>query len=176
MFMRTAEGNDALAYIGRDGNSITESQLAILSAAACEPDTPAHPHHQNHHNLVLQGVQHLINEEKRIGGQLGRPSGVKFRVYTRLKEYADIIKGQLFDTQPLHDAIDEIQRSPLRQSAIDTLNRQLRSGIDDSQLADLVIALRQDDRLCIPEEEMDDAPEPRIICSMGMFEQHGEQH
>ena len=176
MFMRTAENNDALAYIGQDGNSITESQLAILAAAACEPDTPARPHHQNHHKLVLQGVQHLINEEKSIGGQLGRPSSVKFRVYTRLKEYANIIKGQLFDTQPLHDAMKEIHRSPLRQSAVDTLSRQLRSGIEDPQLAGLVIALYQDDRLCIPEEEKDDAPEPRIICSMGMFEQHGEQH
>lgn len=176
MFMRTAENNDALAYIGRDGNSITESQLAILSAAACEPDTPARTHHQNHHHLVLQGVQHLIKEEKRIGGQLGRPSSVRFRVYARLKEYADIIKGQLFDTQPLHDAMEEIQQSPLRQSAIDILSRQLRSGIDDPQLANLVIALHQDDRLCIPEEEKDDAPEPRIICSMGMFEQHGDQH
>ena len=41
MFVRTADGNDALAYIDREGKSITESQLEILSAAECKPDTPA---------------------------------------------------------------------------------------------------------------------------------------
>ena len=44
VFMRTADGNDALAYVDRKGHSITESQLEILSAAECRPDTPAQPH------------------------------------------------------------------------------------------------------------------------------------
>ena len=35
VFMRTADGNDALAYVDREGRSITESQLEILSAAEC---------------------------------------------------------------------------------------------------------------------------------------------
>jgi hypothetical protein len=47
------------------------------------------------------------------------------------------------------------------------LNRQLRGGISDEQLAELVIALRNDDRLCIVEEE-EQVGEPRIICSMGL--------
>jgi hypothetical protein len=37
-------------------------------------------------------------------------------------------------------AIDEIYRYPLRQSAMHSLNRQLKSGIDDAQLAELAIA------------------------------------
>ena len=37
--------------------------------------------------------------------------------------------------EALHKAIDDIYRYPLRQSAVDTLNRQLRSGVDDAQLA-----------------------------------------
>ena len=40
VFMRTADGNDALAYVDREGRSITESQLEILSAAECRADTP----------------------------------------------------------------------------------------------------------------------------------------
>ena len=64
-------------------------------------------------------------------------------------------------------AIEEIYRYPLRQTATDTLNRQLRSGICDSDLAHLVVALREEDRLCLIHEE-EQTQEPRIICSMGL--------
>ena len=37
VFMCSQDGNHALAYVGRDGKSITESQMEILSAAQCEP-------------------------------------------------------------------------------------------------------------------------------------------
>ena len=167
--MRTADGNDALAYVDRKGRSITESQLEILSAAECRPDTPARPHHESHHQLVAEGVKHVVREEKRVGGQLGRPSGARFRTYTRLKAHADAIKGQLFDVDTLHRAIDDLYRYPLRQSAVDTLNRQLRSGIDDIQLSDIVISLRDDDRLCLT-DGAHEVQEPRIICSIGLFE------
>jgi hypothetical protein len=70
--------------------------------------------------------------------------------------------------EELLKAIDEIYRYPLRPVATDTLNRQLKSGIDDEQLAALVIALREESRLCVVEEEVQ-AQEPRIICSMGLF-------
>jgi superfamily II DNA or RNA helicase len=170
VFVRTPDGNDALAYVDRDGKSITESQLEILSAAECRPDTPAQPHHEIHHSLVEQGVKHIAREEQRVGGQLGRPSGARFRTYTRLKSYADSIKGQLFDSPALHQALDDIYRYPLRQSAVDTLNRQLRSGVDDTVLAELVIALRDEDRLCLTEDHGRESQEPQIICSLGLFE------
>jgi hypothetical protein len=41
------------------------------------------------------------------------------------------MKGTLFVSEELLKAIDEIYRYPLRQSAIDSLNRQLRSGINN---------------------------------------------
>ena len=118
VFMRTADGNDALAYVDREGRSITESQLEILSAAECKSDTPAQPHHESHHQLVVEGVRHVVREEKRVGGQLGRPSGARFRTYTRLKQYADAIKGQLFDVEALHKAIDDIYRYPLSPAPV----------------------------------------------------------
>jgi hypothetical protein len=109
----------------------------------------------------------IIEEEKSVGGQLGRPSGARFRTYERLKRYVEEIKGTLFESQELLNAIDEIYRFSLRQTAIDTLNRQLRSGISDETLAQMVIALREEGRLCIIHEE-EQIQEPRIICSMGL--------
>ena len=170
VFTRTADGNDALAYVDRNGHSITESHLAILSAAECRPDTPAQPRHESHHELVTEGVKHVIREEKRVGGQLGKPSGARFRTYTRLKDYAASIRGQLFDVEALHKAISGIYRYPLRSSAVDTLNRQLRSGVSDDQLAEIVIALREEDRLCVTGDDSTYAQEPQIICSLGLFD------
>jgi hypothetical protein len=165
--MRTAEGNDALAWVDEHGNSVTESQLTILNAAACEPDTPALPRMEQHHDLVRQGAQVIAEEEKTVGGQLGRPSGARFRTYERLKRHAEAVKGTLFDSPDLHRALEEIYRYPLRQTAVDTLNRQMRSGVSDDDLAGLVLALRDEDRLCV---KQDDAPtrEPQIICSLGL--------
>ena len=169
VFMRTADDNDALAYVDKDGNSITESQFEILSAAACAPDTPAQPHHDDHHSLVAEAVKHMVREERQVGGQLGRPSGARYRSYTRLKAYADKIEGQLFDIPELHRALDDIYRYPLRSNANDSLNRQLRSGIDDGQLAELVIVLRNENRLTLMDDQGERIQEPQIICSLGLF-------
>ncbi len=169
MYMKTTEGNDSLIYVDRDGNSVTQSQLAVLKMAACDESTPAIPKDKQHHNLVNKGAELLAEEEKNMGGQLGRPSGARFRSYERLKSYVQEIKGTLFVTEELLKAIDDIYRYPLRQSALDTLNRQLRSGISNQKLAELVVALRRDDRLCIVSEEIEKR-EPQIICSLGLFE------
>ena len=103
-----------------------------------------------------------------MGGQLGRPSGARFRTYARLKRYAEAIEGSLFATQALAKAIEEVYRFPLRQSATDILNRQLRSGISDEKLAELVMVLRDDDRLCLVDDVEERSSEPQIICSLGL--------
>ena len=172
VYMRTTQGHDALAWMDRDGGSVTESQFEILRAAQCPPDAPALPRHETHHELVQKAAEHIALEEKQVGGQLGRPSGARFRAYERLKNYAESVKDTLFDTAPLRKAIDDIYRYPLRQAAVDTLNRQLRSGISDEALAELVVALRDEDRLCVIHEE-DERQEPRIICSLGLAGQEG---
>jgi hypothetical protein len=167
VYLRTAEGNDALAWVDKSGNNITESQFEILKAAECSPETPALQRQDNHHELVKKGVEFIAAEEKIVGGQLGRPSGARFRTYERLKRYSEKVKGTLFDLPQLAKAIEEIYRYPLRQSATDTLNRQLRAGITDDKLAELVMALRDDDRLCLIREE-EQSGEPLIICSLGL--------
>lgn len=167
VYLRTAEGNDALAWVDNDGNAVTQSQFEILRAAECEPDTPALPRRDDHHSLVRKGAELIVSEEKAVGGQLGRPSGARFRTYERLKRYAEHVKGTLFESPQLAKAIEEIYRYPLRQSATDALNRQLRAGVSDEGLADLVNALRDDDRLCLVHDE-EQSQEPQIICSLGL--------
>jgi len=167
VYLRTGEGNDALAWIDKQGNSVTESQFTILKAAECRPETPALPRHNDHHEMVAKGVKLIVETEKSVGGQLGRPSGARFRTYERLKAYAEEIKGTLFDTPELRKAIEEIYKYPLLQSATDTLNRQLKSGISNQTLAELVLALRADARLCRVAENIE-TTEPQVICSLGL--------
>jgi superfamily II DNA or RNA helicase len=169
VYLRTAEGNDALAWTDKNGNSVTESQFAILKAAECSPDTAALPRHEQHHMMVAKGVKMIVETEKSVGGQIGRPSGARFRTYERLKAYAEEIKNTLFYSPELRKAIEDIYKYPLLQSATDTLNRQLKSGISDQTLAELVISLRSDARLCRVTEDIE-LTEPQVICSLGLRE------
>ena len=167
VYLRTAEGNDALAWVDSTGSKVTESQFEILKAAECSPQTAALPRSPNHHDLVKKAVDFIVSEEKSVGGQLGRPSGARFRTYERLKRFAEHVKDTLFQSPDLVKSIEEIYRFPLRQSATDTLNRQLRAGISDDKLAELVMALREDDRLCLIHEE-GESGEAEIACSLGL--------
>lgn len=173
VYMRTGDGNNALTWMNREGESVTESQFTILKTAACPPDTPAIPRDEKHHELVQKGVKLIMEEEKLIGGQLGRPSGARFRTYERLKQYLQDTGDHrdLFVTEEfinsIEKAVNDIYRHTLRQIAVDTLNRQLRTGISDEGLARLVISLHENGRLCVIHEE-EQSHEPHIICSMGL--------
>ncbi len=172
VYLRTPHETDALGWVAEDGSNVTHSQLAVLQAAACRPDTPALPRRADHHALVEKGVDLLVEEEHFTGGQLGRPSGARFRTYERLKGYAAQIEGTLFDLRDLHRAIDEIYLYPLRSTAAEALNRQLRAGIPDADLADLVVSLREEGRLCIVTDASPKG-EPQIICSLGLASPEG---
>ena len=179
VYMRTAQGNDALAWMDESGQPVTQSQLTILKAAACAANAPALPRSENHHALTRQGLAYITEEEKSSGGALGRPSGARFKTYERLKRFRDGVgnKRDLFITDEYVRRIDrvleEIYRYPLLQSATDTLNRQIKAGIGDHSLFELVFSLREDSRLCIVEDE-EQQREPKLICSMGLM--GGEQN
>lgn len=173
VYTRTPQDNDALAWIDEAGNPVTQSQLTILKAAACAADTPSLPRMEHHHRLTEQGLAHIMAEEKSFGGALGRPSGARFKTYERLKRYR-VSQGDqrdLFITdeyiRQIDRVLEEIYRYPLFQSATDTLNRQLKSRVDDHQLTELVLRLREDGRLCVVADE-EEAREPRLICTMGL--------
>ena len=175
VYLRTTQDNDALAWVDTDGRPVTQSQLAILQAAACHPHTPMVEPHPEHDELVRRGVEHLLEETSGSGGQLGRPSGARYRAYTRLKAYSEDVQGTLFDTPELRKAVQEIYDYPLLQSATDALNRLMRDGATDEQLAERVVELSGDNRLChISEDET--VREPQIICSLGLVDVvRGEQ-
>jgi len=180
VYTRTPAGNDSLAWMDEDGHTVTGSQLAILQAAECEADTPAgcpNPH-PLHHALVAQGLQEIGEVERNVGGQLGRPGGARFRTYERLQGYAAYLSrmGPIFSaTQAaVEKAMDDLYRAPLLESAAETINRQIKSGINDDELADLVLRLRDDDRFCQRrDEDTGDVAAPQIICSLGLFPSHG---
>ena len=167
VYLRTAEDNDALAWLTTQGKVVTESQLDILRAAACQPDTPALPRLPNHHELVLQAVQALVELEHTSGGNLGRPSGPRARTYERLKRLADGRKRTLFPDTELELAVDDIYRRPLKETAYDSLRRQLKSGVADDDLAELVKIFRAEGKL-VQDDEETARREPQIICSLGL--------
>ncbi len=173
VYLRTGQGNDALAWIDERGHSVTQSQLTILKAAACRADTPALPRTEQHHELTARGMQHLLDEEKSWGGALGRPSGARFKVYERLKRYRERLgdRRDLFVTdahlREIDRALEEVYRYPLYPTVTDALNRQIRAGIDDHRLAELVRNLREDGRLCVIDAQ-ESQREPIIICTLGL--------
>ena len=175
VYVRTADGNDALAWVDEEGRTVTESQHEILRAAACESDTPTLPRLANHHSLVQKAVGGIQTEQITTGGQLGKPSSERRRVYERLKDYASHAKDSLFDIKPLHHAIDEIYESPLTEAARDLLNRELRAGVSDEKLVALVLSLHEEDRLCIQKDDIK-TREPKIICSLASRRRFKRSH
>ncbi len=167
VYMDTPEGNDAMLWLNKNGEIVSESLDDIFKAAACNPETPALERSESHHELVKQGVEHLLEiEQNSAGGGLGRKNGARYRTYTQLKDYANTC-GTLLEPE-LEKAIDMIYKYPLTDSAADALNFQLRNNATDEVLANTVTSLYRDDRLCIIHEHERQNREPRILCSLGL--------
>ncbi|MBX7123291.1 MAG: hypothetical protein K1X42_14270 [Opitutaceae bacterium] len=169
VYLKTPSGSDALAWVDDSGARVTDSQYRILKGAECEPGTPAVPRLQNHHHLVEKAVKDLAEEEKTVGGGLGRPSGARFRTYERIKRYADQVKGTLFDSQQLQRTMEDVYKYPLHESAAETLNRQMKTGADDETIVKLAMTLREEARLSVIHEDGDQESGTQIICSLGLI-------
>lgn len=173
VYCRTGEGNDVLTYVDSRGGVVTQSQFRILRALKCTPETPALERLPNHHDLVAKGVDYVREFESQIGGQLGHKRSARYRVYMSLEGFYNASPDDLFAGPRLKAAIDEIYQFPLKEYARDILNRQLKTGISDTDLSELVINLREEDRLCIVDPEgVKEYKAPQIICSMGLKEEN----
>lgn len=177
-YVKSGNDTDALVWLDRDARVVTESQLAILRAAKCDPDTPGQARHPQHHDLVLAGVEKTQEADyiALTGGQLGRPNSTRRRTYEAIKRHLDSLWSHNSDysREELMQAHDEIYRYPLLESARDKLNNQLRLGITDESLAAMVIGFWRYEELSRKSEGEDEEREPRILCSLGLFDLSGE--
>jgi superfamily II DNA or RNA helicase len=174
LYLRTNSGTDALAWVDRHGNSVTQSQMRILRMARCSIDTPPLPRDRQHHDLVTRGGVLIAEQSKTLPGTLGNPRSAAARTYHRLLAYSQhrrateplFTQGKEWDT--LERAIEGIHQYPLKQQAIARLKREFRSGITDEQLAHLVRVLWEENLLCVMDAE-EQPPGAQVICSLGLF-------
>jgi superfamily II DNA or RNA helicase len=168
VYTRTADDNDVLAWLDNNGATITQSQYTILRAAECQPETPAVPRAENHHELVRRAVLAINEEIKAGGGTLGRKTSVKYRVYVRLERFYNSNKETLFQDESLKRALDDIFKGMLTEHARDVIGSQIKAGAPDENLAELVKTLREDNKLILSADASAGASGSQLICSLGI--------
>lgn len=168
VYTKTAHGNDMLAWVDKNKQIVTQSQFEILRAVRCEPDETALNRFKQHHELVKTGLEHIKDIESKVGGQLGKKNGARYRVYMRMSNFVYNNPQNLWVSEELNKAIQDIYDHPLREYARETLNRHLKSGISDEDLASLLVSLREEGKLSLIQDEDSKPKEPQIICSMGL--------
>ncbi|WP_345268489.1 helicase-related protein [Nibrella viscosa] len=168
VYTRTAQENDVLTYIDQEGNVLTQSQHRILRLAECEPNTPALPRPDNHYELVERSLEQAQAADASTAGTLGKKTGVRYRTYMQLDRYCQEYAGTLFINDALKRAVDDIYQYPLTEFARETINRQLRNGISDMDLVNLVVSLREEAKLCLTDDDGPVRKDPYIVCSMGL--------
>jgi len=170
VYSKTEQENDILTWINTNEEIVTQSQFAILKALKCEPDEKAMPKMECHHEIVSKAIEYIKKIEQEIGGQLGRKNGARYRAYMRLTRYTEEYKDTLFITEELKRSVEDIYRYSLREYARETINRQLKMGISDENLGQLIVSLRDEGKLSLKNEDEIKHKEPKIICSMGIVD------
>jgi hypothetical protein len=168
VYAQTDGEGDALAWVDEDGKIVTQSQYAILKAAACDYNTPPVQRLALHHELTAQCVALLQAQASAAAGALGRKNSTRSRVFHRLERFVSENDGTLFMPPGLRAAMDAIFNNPLREAAADTLSRQLRADISDFDLAHLADTMHREQRLCVPRAQDERRAPPKIICSLGL--------
>ena len=169
-YAKTRSDFDILTWLDASGNIVSQSQKRILSAMACDRNTPAAEPLANHHELVAKAIERLENETITYGGALGNRFTTRFRISRLLEQYYSQ-PTTLFFTQEKKEllklAIDDIYNFPLLESAKGILGRMLRNSTPD-EIVDTILEMRQDGCFCRVEENQNRGKEPSIICSMGL--------
>lgn len=171
-YHKTATGTDVLTWLDEYGNVRSRSQNRILKVLDCALDTPALDKLEKHFTLVEKSVEISKKVQKTTGGHLGKKSSVRYKVYMRLNRFFEENKGTLFEDDRLKKAVNDIYKYPMQESAKTMLNRRLKMGVPDQDLAAAVITLRSEGRLCLIDDDSGtEYKVPQIICSMGLREQ-----
>ena len=168
-YHKTETGVDVLTWLDEFGSVRSRSQNRILKIIECSPDTRPLERMDNHHNLVENAVDISVKAQKSTGGHLGKKSSVRYKTYMRLHRYHNESLNTLFENLELKKAIDDIYKYPMQESAKAHLNRRLRLGMNDEELAEFVLSLRAEGRLCLIEDnDASKLKAPQVICSMGL--------
>lgn len=168
-YHRNSNGFEVLTWMDRKKKVITHNQSRILKALRCDVNEPAIPRMDEHHELVKQSVEIAEAEAQKSGGHLGSEKSARYKTYKLLDRYYKQVQKTLWDTEPLKRTIQDIYDYPLRETARDLLNKRLRLGIADEELADLCMRLRDEGKLStITNKDDVHTKAPHIICSMGI--------
>jgi superfamily II DNA or RNA helicase len=168
-YSRNSHGFEVLTWLDSMGQVISKGQSRILKASVCTLDTLALERLEAHHTVVAQAVQLAEQEASNTGGQLGSKSSARYKSYMMLQRYHESVKNTLFDTDALKRTIDDIDRYPLRETARELINRRIRFGISDEEMAGILVQLREEVRLSVIDHKQESSLNiPQIICSLGM--------
>jgi len=168
-YHKSESGMDMLTWLDERGVVKSKSLFKILKVLECSIETPALEKLRDHHFLVSKAMALAKQLEKTDGGHLGKRSSVRYKTYMRLKRHYEEQAGTLFENTELKKAIDEIYKYPMQENAKSLLNRRMRLGIEDEELAEVVRNMRNDGRLCnITDGEGANQHEAQVICSMGL--------
>jgi hypothetical protein len=164
-------GVDRIGFSPHGGQPRRLSPLEALEVSGCNPDTPGVPRLEDHHDLVRAAVEGPLSPEE--FGTEGTLTGVRRRVYERVRNYIGAATSQLFAPEmEVEEAVDSLYRAPLTEQAKQSLARALRDRTPQD-LVSLVVTLNEEGRLTVDiGSEPDDV---HIVCSMGFAEQGEEQ-
>lgn len=154
VYVRTEKGMDGFGYKSENDYRLMTAYEA-LKYFESEPSTPTLKMLEEHFGAVQGLVHTALQQPKVLAGQI---SGVRKRVYTRLKSNLNELSLEVAK------ALEALYEKPLTAEAEFRLKKALgaRSAED---LGSLISALHSDNRLVITDGPGQDPV--RIVCSMG---------
>lgn len=173
-YLRFPHREDTLVRVDEHGNLVSQSLSSIFGAAACAPDTPPLPRRESHHDLVARCVEIATHARESASGHQGPLRGVPRKLYERLDRYRKFQQEHAGSSsneilKRLNTVLELIWRYPLKRAAQEAISRQMRLGITDDALLELVWRRAANEILCeLIEKDEASISVPQIVCSMGL--------
>ena len=164
-YAKTSSDSDMLTWVDSKGRIVTQSQLTILKAMACDANTPSLEPLEKHHELVDKALAAVSEMNFKTSGVLGSRFSTKYKVVTMMETYME--QNPIFATPELKEAIDQIYNYPMREQSKFTLGQMLKRGEMVDSFADYLVEMYNANQLCIVAEEQE-GKEARVICAMGL--------
>lgn len=164
-YTKTSSDSDMLTWIDTKGRVVTQSQLTILKAMACDSQEPALEPLERHHDMVDRALATVNEMGTKTSGVLGSRFSTKYKVVTMMERFIE--NDPIYATQELKEAVDQIYNYPMREQTKFTLGQMLKRGDMIDDFAEHLVEMYNANQLCIVSDETD-GKEARVICSMGL--------